>query len=70
MLKLFGQNEAKIKFSKNYESFTKMQKNIILVVSELVWDLRFVNLIMHYIVVFCGIVAIYLNERHGEMRLK
>ena len=41
-----------------------------LVVSEAVWDLRFVNLIMHYIVVFCGIVAIYLNKRHGEMRLK
>ena len=40
-----------------------------MVVIEAVWDLRFVNLIMHYIVVFCGTVAIYYNKRHGKMRL-
>ena len=60
----------KSNFLKIMKVSQKCKKNIILVVIEAVWDLRFVNLIMHYIVVFCGTVAIYYNKRHGEMRLK
>ena len=46
-----------------------MTKNIVSTLHELVWNIRLVNLIVHCIIVFHGIVAIPLNERHVEMML-
>jgi len=60
----------KSNFLKIMKVSQKCKKNIILVVSELVWDLKFVNLVMHYIFVAHGILNISLNERYGGMKLK